>query len=310
MLSLADATGDPVLGVIIGEHLRTGGKRLRARLALAACEAFGGQTEAAIPWAAACEMFHNGTLLHDDLQDGDRVRRGAPTAWVTHGAGQAINAGDLMLLLPYLAVGQVDGDDSLRHRLAMVLARLAADVIRGQGAELELARTRNTSRDAYRAAIEGKTAALFVLPAQGGAEIAGRLTDPMMLQPFFELGVMFQLQDDVLDLFGDKGRGEVGSDLREGKTSALVVEHLELHPAARDGLIELLSLPRDQTPMDRIESTIAQFRDGGALEGVVATIRELGDSVRSAPVATSEPAVGMLLGGLTDLILEPIAHVC
>src|SRR5690349_12844089 len=88
-------------------HLETGGKRLRARLALAATAALGADSRGAIGWAAACEMLHNATLIHDDLQDGDRVRRGKPTAWVRYGQNQAINGGDLMLILPFAAIGEV-----------------------------------------------------------------------------------------------------------------------------------------------------------------------------------------------------------
>src|SRR5687767_11974938 len=104
MRTLAGAQVDNVTGPIVLEHLATGGKRLRARLALAAAEACGGRVEDAIGWAAACELVHNATLIHDDLQDGDVLRRGHPTTWVKHGMAQAVNAGDLMLLLPFLAV--------------------------------------------------------------------------------------------------------------------------------------------------------------------------------------------------------------
>src|SRR5687767_11384745 len=82
--------GDPA-GAIAAEHVATGGKRLRARLALAAADALGARAGDAVGWAAACELLHNATLLHDDIEDGDRARRGQPTAWVRHGVAQAIN---------------------------------------------------------------------------------------------------------------------------------------------------------------------------------------------------------------------------
>ena len=88
---------DPA-AAIAGEHLSTGGKRLRARLAMETGVRLGAEGKEMVPWAAACELLHNATLVHDDLQDGDRVRRGHPTMWVKHGAAQAINAGDLMLM--------------------------------------------------------------------------------------------------------------------------------------------------------------------------------------------------------------------
>ena len=95
MASLATGERLDRLGPIVRQHLETGGKRLRARLALAATEALGHQRADAISWAAACELLHNATLIHDDVQDGDRVRRGEPTVWVRHGIPQAINAGEI-----------------------------------------------------------------------------------------------------------------------------------------------------------------------------------------------------------------------
>ena len=114
------------LGAMAQEHLGAGGKRIRARLALAAAESMGVEREAALGWAAAVELLHNATLLHDDVQDGDKTRRGRPTAWVRHGVPQAINAGDLMLMLPYLAVGHSRTDDGTRWHLCAALARRAA----------------------------------------------------------------------------------------------------------------------------------------------------------------------------------------
>ncbi|MCA9571733.1 MAG: polyprenyl synthetase family protein, partial [Myxococcales bacterium] len=95
LLDLATGERFERLGVIAREHLATGGKRLRARLALATMQALGGDRREAVPWAAAAEMLHNATLVHDDLQDGDAVRRGHPAVWARHGANQAINVGDL-----------------------------------------------------------------------------------------------------------------------------------------------------------------------------------------------------------------------
>src|SRR5215211_7540453 len=82
---LADEAGGEPAGAMVRRHLATGGKRIRARLALAAMEALDEPREAGVAWAAACELLHNATLVHDDLQDGDRVRRGRPTVWALHG---------------------------------------------------------------------------------------------------------------------------------------------------------------------------------------------------------------------------------
>lgn len=312
MLDLAGGTdGGGFVGFMVRQHLGTGGKRLRARLALAAHEALGRERWAAIPWAAACELLHNATLVHDDLQDGDEMRRGHPTVWARHGAAQAVNAGDLLLMLPFLALERGDAPPHTRFALAAAIAARAAEVVRGQSAEIALGAASTVTRDAYLRAVDGKTGALFQLPVEGAAFLAGlpREQARSLGAAFRGVGVLFQLQDDVLDLYGDKGRGRAGMDLREGKVSALVVEHLEIHPGDGLWLRTLLALPRDRTPDAEVERAIARFRDGGALTGVLLQVARLAREVADAPALRAEPALRRLACDLVAVALEPIAHV-
>src|SRR6185295_17019159 len=126
MRLVADSPDGPLAQTMVREHLASGGKRLRARLALTALTALGGERAHGIAWAAACELLHNATLVHDDVQDGDELRRGQPTVWARHGVAQAINAGDLLFALPYLAVDHLAAPDSLRYLLCRALAQAAA----------------------------------------------------------------------------------------------------------------------------------------------------------------------------------------
>lgn len=311
MQQMADGGAGDVAGAMVREHLRTGGKRLRARLALAAADAFGVPRERAIPWAAACELLHNATLVHDDLQDGDTTRRGHPTTWVLHGAAQAVNAGDLLLMLPFLAIDRVSAPAEQRLALSAALALQATRTVRGQAAELALNAGGQADWDAYRAAVEGKTGALFQLPVEGAALLAGRSRDEArtIAESFRAVGVLFQLQDDVLDLYGEKGRGMAGSDLREGKASALVVEHLDLHPHDGPWLRGLLALPRDRTPDAEVERAICRFREGGALDRVLARINQEAWRVASCPALRVEPALRELAAELIAVALAPVAHL-
>nr|ANY58118.1 polyprenyl synthase [uncultured bacterium] len=306
----AEAGGDPA-GFMVREHLSTGGKRLRARLALAALEALGEPRERGVAWAAACELLHNATLVHDDLQDGDAVRRGRPTVWALHGAAQAVNAGDLLLMLPCLALDHLPATDATRWALARALAGHACDVVRGQAAELELGAAERVEWSAWRAVAEGKTGALFALAVRGAALLAGR-TDAearSLSDAFRTLGLLFQLQDDVLDLYGEKGRGAPGSDLREGKTSALVVEHLELHPEDAAWLGLLLRAPRAETPDEEVERAILRFRTGGALDRVLGRINAAAGEALRAPGLAGEPALRALAAELVEVALSPIEPV-
>lgn len=304
------AAGDLAAAMVRG-HLDTGGKRLRARLALAALEALGGPRRSGIAWAAACELLHNATLVHDDLQDGDLCRRGHPTTWAVHGAAQAINAGDLLLMLPFLALEHLPALPERRWALAAATARQAATTVRGQTTELALSARRAATWTEYRAAVEGKTGALFGLPVEGAAILAGMDATgaAALAAPFRGIGVLFQLQDDVLDLYGEKGRERPGSDLREGKVSALVVEHLALHPGDGAWLCALLALPRAETPDDEVHRAMERFRAGGTLERVLARIDREARAVAHAPALAGEPALRALADELVRVALAPVAHV-
>ncbi len=308
---LADEAGGEPVGAMVRGHLATGGKRIRARLALAAMEALDEPREAGVAWAAACELLHNATLVHDDLQDGDRVRRGRPTVWALHGAAQAVNAGDLLLMLPYLALEHLEAPLDRRWTLARSLAGHAAATVRGQAAELAMDPCRDVDWAAYRAVAEGKTGPLFQLPVEGAALLAGRSPEEArrMACGFRALGLLFQLQDDVLDLFGEKGRGAPGSDLREGKTSALVVEHLALHPGDAPWLRALLAAPRAETPQAEVELAVERFRCGGALERVLARINAAAVEALGAPGMAEEPGLRHLAGELAAVALHPIEWV-
>jgi geranylgeranyl diphosphate synthase type I len=298
------------LGAIVEEHLQSGGRRIRARLAIGACEALGVTEPRAVVWAAACELLHNASLVHDDIQDGDTLRRGRPTTWARHGVAQAINAGDLLLMLPFSVLRHLDGSDAERWQLSLATSTYAETTVRGQASEIELRRTWRLDWDSYHRAVEGKTAALFALPVHGAAVLAGRAAEaPVLAEPFAALGVLFQLQDDVVDLYGDKGRGEQGADLREGKISALVVEHLRLVPTDRDRLISLLEAPRDRTTEADIAWAASRFEASGALVAVLGRIRQIAERVSRAPELAGEPALAAVAAKLLALSLAPIGHL-
>jgi geranylgeranyl diphosphate synthase type I len=319
MRRLGNGDGTDPLGGIVDTHLDTGGKRIRARLGLHALAALGGDPALGVGWAAACELLHNATLIHDDIQDGDRVRRGKPAVWAAHGIAQAINAGDLMLMLPYQAIAHIDASYNTQRRaevsmqLVESLTRHAVATVRGQALELSLlGRAVDPGlKQAFTDGIVGKTSALFVLPVEGAALLAGRSREDAraIAEPFGHLGVLFQLQDDVLDLYGDKGRGIKGADLREGKVSSLVVEHLVLCPDEATWLLSVLEAPRDDTRDEDVERAIERFQQSGALAHVLDEIRTLERALVESRALVEVPVLHALAQGFLALVLAPIAHV-
>lgn len=307
MQELCLAHGQGMCAEMMLAHLATGGKRLRARLAVAAVQALGGDGHAAVPWGAACELLHNASLVHDDLQDGDRVRRDRPAVWTVYGADQAINAGDLMLMLPTLAIGELDVADALKWRLAACLARHGASTARGQTDEMALRAFTRLDMDAYLGAAFGKTAGLFGLPVEGAAILAGHsdVDARRLARPFEVLGLAYQLIDDVIDLYGDKGRGQPGADIREGKLSALVAGHLERHPEDRLWICAILRTPREQTTVEDVTRVMERLAEGGALDDVLARIAALVSEV-DGPALEGEPTLRKVGRALRDSIIKPL----
>lgn len=296
------------LGAIVQEHLLTGGKKLRARLALATGRALGVDADRAVPWASACELLHNATLIHDDLQDRDAYRRGEFSVWVRHGEAQAINAGDLLLMLPFVALEHVPVKGDIRWELARAIARRAEETVRGQSLEMSLLSSCRWNWEAYTEAAQGKTAALMALPVQGAALLGGRSVSAAerLADCFRDLGLLFQLQDDVVDLFGDKGREAPGGDLREGRVSALVVAHLTRHPDEIQWLGPLLGKARQETTDADVAAAASRFEASGALQDVLGRIEETQRRFERAGALLAEPAVAAVARDLADRSLRQV----
>jgi len=311
MERLTVETAGDLSSEMVLEHLSTGGKRLRARLALEAASALGADPRAAVGWAAAVELLHNATLVHDDIQDGDRVRRGKATVWARYGVEQAINAGDFLLMLPYLALSELSCDGVVKARLMRVLAQSAIDCVRGQVFELQLKSLEEVPWTRYLEAVRGKTGALLAMAIEGSALLAGRTPSEAaaLAACFLPLGELFQMQDDVLDLYGEKGRAERASDIYEGKISALVVAHLERHPADTRWLRNLLAAHRYATSAGDVEEAVERMRDRGALHGVLEHIATIERQTRESAVLSAEPALKEAAMHLCSLALQPIAHL-
>ena len=220
-----------------------GGKLLRPSLVLFVCEALGGDVHDALPLAAAIELVHTFSLVHDDIVDGDRVRRGRPTAWVALGEHQAIHAGDGLLSLAFHTVAQGDLPGKMAARAVEALASATLAMVEGQARDLEL-EGRPAGTEEYLEMARGKTGALLGCALELGAISAWR---PDLASPHraagVALGVAFQVRDDWLGLWGepDAFGKAVGADLARGKRSFPIVWALERDPS-------LATLLREETP--------------------------------------------------------------
>ncbi len=219
---LAESAVDPA--VILGA-----GKRLRARLALRAGPAAGGTSDTALAVAAAVEMVHAASLLHDDVIDGGRLRRGIPAFWVQHGVQGAILVGDLVLCAAYDVIHELGAPPILRalveHTREMCEAEIEQELIR-RGRPADWAAAERLARH--------KTGALFAFAAYAAAGAKGPLADALR-EAGYLAGTAYQLSDDVLDLTGqDAAAGKtLGLDAARGKNTAATIHGGDPQPALR-----------------------------------------------------------------------------
>ena len=224
-LAQAEFPAEPeLLYAPIAYSLAGGGKRLRPMLVLLSYGIFGDDVQQALPAAGAVEVFHNFTLLHDDIMDNAAIRRGKPSVFAKWGQNVAILSGDAMLIYAYRLLSALPP-----ARLPQVLATfdtMALEVCEGQQYDMDFEQRQKVSVVDYMHMIELKTSALLAGSVQIGALLAGASEeDCRKLRRFaVELGLAFQLQDDLLDSYGDERLGKaIGGDILEGKKTYLMV---------------------------------------------------------------------------------------
>jgi geranylgeranyl diphosphate synthase type II len=215
--------------------LSLGGKRMRPALLLMACDMFGGDVEAALFPALAIEVFHNFTLVHDDIMDNAPLRRGKATVHERWGQNAGILSGDVMLVLAYQLMMKVE--DRLLRTVLDVFNQTAVGVCEGQQLDMDFEKRQTVHIDEYLEMIRLKTSVLLGGALKIGALIGGAdLADAELLYSFGEhLGIAFQLQDDILDVYGDPDKfgKQVGGDIISNKKTYLLIKALELAKVAQ-----------------------------------------------------------------------------
>jgi geranylgeranyl diphosphate synthase, type II len=227
--------------------LNLGGKRLRPLLVLMGTHLFDDQLEKALPAAFAVEIFHNFSLLHDDIMDAAPLRRGKPTVHMRYGVNTGILSGDVMLIYAYDYLSKIEQPD-IRLKLWQIFNKMAIEVCEGQQYDMNFENRNDVTLDSYIRMIELKTSVLIAAAFQMGALIGGATDeDGENLYEFGRnLGIAFQIQDDILDTFGDpeKFGKKVGGDIVQNKKTYLVLKSYELaNDAQRIDLQQLMSTP-------------------------------------------------------------------
>jgi len=295
--------GDPHQGPGKDAENGTGGKAIRPTLALLSAEVVGGTAAAAVPAAAAVELVHNFSLLHDDVMDGDLTRRHRATAWNVFGINSAILAGDALLILAVdvlAASGNPAATDGIR-----MLSAAVQDLVEGQSVDLGLEQRAEVERSECLSMAEKKTGALMGCACAVGAAFGGGNREQVeRLRRFgVYLGVAFQHVDDLLGIWGDPAvTGKpVYSDLRSRKKSLPVVAALTSDtPAGR----ELATLYHQEAPLsdaDLVHTAELIELAGGRAWSQTQVDELLAQAMRQLPPASPTAQAGRAIAELGAL---------
>lgn len=244
--------------------LSLGGKRLRPALTLAACELFGGDANDALIPAMGIEIFHNFTLIHDDIMDKAPLRRGKKTVHEKWNSDVAILSGDAMLVKAYQYIVTVRPE--ILPQVVKVFNQTALEVCEGQQYDMNFETQEDVSEDDYIEMIRLKTSVLLGCALEIGALVAGAsVAQSDLIYRFGEsIGIAFQIQDDILDAFGDpeKFGKAVGGDILNNKNTILRL--YAQHNANKEQLVALEAIYESDN--EKVEAIKKVFVETGALE--------------------------------------------
>lgn len=242
--------------------LNIGGKRMRPVLLLMACEMFDTEISKAMDAALAVEVFHNFTLAHDDIMDEADIRRGQPAVHIKYNINSAILSGDLMLIKSYELLAASPGYSSF-SLLFQVFNKAAIEICEGQQMDMDFEKRKDVSLDEYLKMVEYKTAVLLGASMQMGALIGGASdSDARQLYNFaVDLGIAFQINDDVLDAYGDPSKvgKKAGGDIAQNKKTFLWISCLEAMTPVDRSTFEQLTLLGKEAEHEKIQGVLSLY---------------------------------------------------
>jgi len=240
--------------------LQIGGKRIRPVLTLLGNELFAEINQDAFEVATAIELFHNFTLIHDDMMDAASLRRGMQTVHTKYNSNIALLGGDVMLIKAYEYLAKINSE--YLARILQLFNKTAAEVCEGQQLDMDFESQDNVSLDDYIEMIGLKTSVLLAAALQMGAIIGGASEGNCnhLYQFGLNLGIAFQIQDDYLDAFGDPGKfgKEVGGDIKQNKKTILFLHALEVANDLQKLRIRQLI---QENPADKVQQMLNIFKE-------------------------------------------------
>lgn len=253
--------------------LEAGGKRLRPAVVMLAADAVKrGSSFEIMPAALSLELTHTFTLIHDDIMDGDTMRRGVPTVHTKWDMPTGILAGDVLYARAFEFICISIADPDAKVRAISMLARACADICEGQHEDMSFEHRDDVTEAEYLEMVRKKTGVLYAAAAGIGGILAGGNGQQVKSLYLFGLntGMAFQIQDDLIDLLtpSDKSGKDRGSDLREGKQTLIMIK-------AREKGVDLSKYRRVDLSESDIDAAIKELTDAGVIDDVKAIANRL-----------------------------------
>lgn len=253
---------------------RVGGKRLRPVISMLCCEAVGGKREDVLPFSVSLELLHNFTLVHDDIMDHAKERRGVETTHLRFGEPTAILAGDVLLSRAVELALEIK-NPTVSGKLALMLASTTIVICEGQQLDIEMGNLQEFREKDYYELVTRKTGVLFEIACKGGTLVGGAPEELVesMGRYGMNLGVGFQIADDCLDLIGGETGKARGGDIREGKRTLPILHALQQSsPELRKTLISLLG--NNNSRQKDINFACSMIQENGSIGWAMEKARE------------------------------------
>lgn len=284
--------------------LKLGGKNVRPHLMLLTCKMLKGNIHEAIHTAIAIELFHNFTLIHDDIADNSPLRRNHATVHIKWNSNIALLSGDALLIKAYQELNK-----TLPDKLSLVLQLFnaaALKVCEGQQLDMNYERKKNVSLNEYLNMISLKTAALFGLSMQLGAVHGGTTVETRkdMYAVGENLGMLFQLKDDVLDVFGkkDKTGKQTGGDIIQNKKTFLLLKALELAKGKTKSELNMLLTNTKISASEKVNGVKKIYKDLGVEEHANNQMKTYFNKIEKALSTIKTPEKDVLIELVSSLL--------
>ena len=280
------------------EHLiKAGGKRIRPALCVLACEAVGGKKKDAVHPAAAIELIHNFSLVHDDIMDNDDLRRGMPTTHKVYGIAFAINGGDGLFAKAFQGIARAKLPPEKKEKVLNLFADAIFDVIEGQAMDMAFEKKEKVTTKDYLEMITRKTGRLIENAVEIGGVCGGATKEQeQALHKYgFAIGRAFQIQDDVMGIAGDPSKTgkAAGNDIREGKKTIIVLHALE---HAKDATPLKKALGNKEATKEEIIKAVKFLEDTGSIQHAKDYAMQLSKDAKEAiSILPDNEAKGILM---------------